>query len=469
MLLSYDSIDLCMIDLTRSGPPSPIVYPQLGSLPWGTSSTTNQDQGSNVRDRKRTYSTHLDVGNAQISGNKSRRTTPTHEGSSPDNPFDDENSDSSSLVDLTGVEGAQPLWMKLQREEEEKIRQRKQMEEEDVFFAQQLQDDFNRAESPPAASAFQNTPSAPNAFQHIQDRASGLSQANNGLPRSASPGGHQQMTTSIPTHVRAGPFSSPVTARDQSQNWFGSSPAASGSRMPGAYDPYSDDLFGPEPFEGDAVYGSGRNADSPAAGSDLEVTRVVPTNYGIQTLTNGSRPGTLVNGHSGASLAGNSLGDIINRANNFDFTTGLDGNGNALPEESLNFIRSLEIDQDHYGNGRVVTSDDIRNLLANIPTDAQPDNQAETPEGFHHPLYLHQKIALKWMQGMEADERKRGGILADDMGLGKTITTLALVLTRPPEPLPGSRYPNVSLLSACLHKFSLTVFSSRLSLSLLYR
>ncbi|KAH6653504.1 SNF2 family N-terminal domain-containing protein [Truncatella angustata] len=45
-------------------------------------------------------------------------------------------------------------------------------------------------------------------------------------------------------------------------------------------------------------------------------------------------------------------------------------------------------------------------------------------------LYAHQAIALKWMQGVEEDKSRKGGILADAMGLGKTITALALILTR---------------------------------------
>ncbi|KAH6645712.1 SNF2 family N-terminal domain-containing protein [Truncatella angustata] len=56
----------------------------------------------------------------------------------------------------------------------------------------------------------------------------------------------------------------------------------------------------------------------------------------------------------------------------------------------------------------------------------------ESPPEMIHALYAHQAIALKWMQGVEEDKSRKGGIMADTMGLGKTITALALILTRPP-------------------------------------
>lgn len=51
-------------------------------------------------------------------------------------------------------------------------------------------------------------------------------------------------------------------------------------------------------------------------------------------------------------------------------------------------------------------------------------------------LKPHQKRALAWMQHREeacAKPPVAGGLLADDQGLGKTVTTIALLLKRPPD------------------------------------
>ncbi|KAH6648769.1 SNF2 family N-terminal domain-containing protein [Truncatella angustata] len=148
-----------------------------------------------------------------------------------------------------------------------------------------------------------------------------------------------------------------------------------------------------------------------------------------------------------ASRSGNSLRDIINRTSKYNLATGRDHLGNPLPAATTNFLQGLDSMESSHGVGSTAKTE-LKNLLANIPATTGADNQAGTPEGFLYPLYPHQKIALKWMQTMEADENKKGGILADDMGLGKTISTLALILTRP-APLPlGCRYPNPTLIVA---------------------
>jgi hypothetical protein len=237
--------------------------------------------------------------------------------------------------------------------------------------------------------------------------------------------------------------------------------------MPGSFDSdaYDVGLFGYDPFGNNSMelgndpFGLDFNAESPATDSDIEITGVhtVGSRSGIlgdghfnysNRISAGPRPGTLVNGNSnilnnGSPSSGNSLSDIINRTSTYDFSTGRDQLGNPIPEDSMDFIRSLQETQNNYG-GSGFSNEDIRDLLANIPADAQPDNQADTPDGFKDSLYLHQKIALKWMQNMEVDAKKRGGILADDMGLGKTISTLALILTRPAPPILGSLHPHVS-------------------------
>ncbi|KAI5867457.1 SNF2 family N-terminal domain-containing protein [Durotheca rogersii] len=123
-----------------------------------------------------------------------------------------------------------------------------------------------------------------------------------------------------------------------------------------------------------------------------------------------------------------SLTDIIKRTNGYDYTNSVDGEGNPLPR----WLAAYEnCDTGAFGNGKgpAEDKDQIRNLLSNIKQDTStfeqgPDN---TPESFRYPLYKHQQVALRWMENMELDENKRGGILADDMGLGKTLSTLALM------------------------------------------
>ncbi|EJD48096.1 hypothetical protein AURDEDRAFT_113300 [Auricularia subglabra TFB-10046 SS5] len=49
-------------------------------------------------------------------------------------------------------------------------------------------------------------------------------------------------------------------------------------------------------------------------------------------------------------------------------------------------------------------------------------------------LLPHQAIGVAWMNSLEMDAKKRGGILADDMGLGKTVQMIAtMCLNQPPE------------------------------------
>lgn len=412
-----------------------------------------------MRDRKRTYSKHLDAEDPFLPDNKSRRTTPVYDNSNSFTPLANflGVGNTSSTIDLSEDEDGELFWMKQQREATERMRLRKEVEADDAWFARQLQDSFDGADLPAEAYTpvdtfgAQTMQSGSNIPNWIQSRASLYPQSDEAMPSFLSPNTHRTLSASIPSHIKAEqPWSFPAS-HNEAHSWLGSSSVAGSSRMPGTFDSF-DGLFGDESSAGNAVYGGFTDTESPAADSDLEITRVVPFTSVHQALTNGSRPGTLMNGHAGilnngSSTAGNSLSAIINRTSGYNFTTGLDYEGNPIPEESLNFLRDLELDNG-LASGSSVTTDDIQHLLANIPGDGGVDNQAETPEGFKHPLYLHQKIALKWMQGMEADEKKRGGILADDMGLGKTISTLALVLTRPATPLSGSHYPHVSQICA---------------------
>ncbi|KAK8008748.1 SNF2 family N-terminal domain-containing protein [Apiospora marii] len=117
-----------------------------------------------------------------------------------------------------------------------------------------------------------------------------------------------------------------------------------------------------------------------------------------------------------------SLADIVQRTNNYDYASSTNEYGDPL--DNRVFIPFGDDDE----------SDQVKALLTNISTEAGTADGDSTPAALKEPLYKHQQIALKWMKGMEADEHKRGGILADDMGLGKTISSLALIVRdRTPE------------------------------------
>ncbi|KAF9153044.1 hypothetical protein BG015_004223 [Linnemannia schmuckeri] len=82
---------------------------------------------------------------------------------------------------------------------------------------------------------------------------------------------------------------------------------------------------------------------------------------------------------------------------------------------------------------------ELRDLLANIQAaeeEIAPQDRTGTPEGMAANIALleHQKIGLTWLQKME-EGTNRGGILGDDMGLGKTIQSIALIVSRPAEPI----------------------------------
>ncbi|ORY60553.1 SNF2 family N-terminal domain-containing protein [Pseudomassariella vexata] len=130
----------------------------------------------------------------------------------------------------------------------------------------------------------------------------------------------------------------------------------------------------------------------------------------------------------GTPGSGGSLLDIANRTNHYDYQNGTDGFGNPIPHLPQQIRDYVE---DYMGNPQK-TAEEIRNLLSTISPDMEvpPEGQEGTPDGLKVFLYRHQKMALKWMENMEADNQKKGGILADDMGLGKTVSTIALMLSR---------------------------------------
>lgn len=128
----------------------------------------------------------------------------------------------------------------------------------------------------------------------------------------------------------------------------------------------------------------------------------------------------------------NSLGDIISRTNEY-LETGVDRYGQPIPADMLDYVGRISDDEEDSRQ----TEEQIKQLLANIAADEELSDEdrdlVNELKALKCSLLKHQRIALKWMKGMEMDGQKKGGILADDMGLGKTISTLALLLSRPAE------------------------------------
>jgi hypothetical protein len=307
-------------------------------------------------------------------------------------------------------------------------RVKKEQEDADAYLARQLQDDGNDDEddyrhnvlprSIPQAQPYSRP--EPAFSSQIHNRPTHLSQPNYTRHSygtgsyNSSPDGPS--TYKLPTHVKQEPRSySPY------QEWQDKRLAPGSSRMPGSFD-IDDDPF---------AFGSARG--SPSLGSrpgSLYNGSANPLGYGH------NMPGSMATTPFQPFGGSNSLNDIIRRTNYHDWQSGLDMQGQPLPYEP-------------YGEPYVDHEKQIRELLAGVGSNAvvSEEEQADTPEGFHYPLYLHQKIALKWMQGREADDKKNGGILADDMGLGKTITTLALMMSRKAQDSSsGRRTVKVSLL-----------------------
>ncbi|KAI0384327.1 SNF2 family N-terminal domain-containing protein [Hypomontagnella monticulosa] len=103
-------------------------------------------------------------------------------------------------------------------------------------------------------------------------------------------------------------------------------------------------------------------------------------------------------------------------------------------------LASMSVSDDSSG---ITPHSDAEDASVAVPKDDPMDldkppkseeNEVKTPEALRYPLFKHQSIALKWMEDMELDESKRGGILGDDMGLGKTLSTIALMIRRKSDP-----------------------------------
>ncbi|KAH8661940.1 SNF2 family N-terminal domain-containing protein [Xylariales sp. PMI_506] len=404
-----------------------------------TYSAVSQKPAHISQPKKRTYSTHLDTEHPYLPQSKSRRTTPSSQDNFGDS-FNDDCTDKSSVIDLTKDDDELPQsWMNdqrnrvqaQQRAEEERLRRKKEQEEDDKWLAQQLQNGSDSGDDRPMSrqipGATRPLPAAANAISTTANVSSQPTQPANVnrypfhlrltgpevVDLSSSPDDSENnlpLRTPMKREAPSSIVSSHQSPDERIEDWLRSSPP--GAVMPGSFDGRNFESFPPPNYARTPSYGGLRGGN----------------------ISLGPRPGALHNGHAASFGPGNSLGDIINRTNQYDWSTGLDHLGRPMDLDPLN--------QDGTWPSRIEDASDIRDLLANISNEEElPDDQAIDPPGLCYPLYTHQKIALKWMQGMEADEKKKGGILADDMGLGKTISTLALMMSRRRAQPTGNKSP----------------------------
>ncbi|KAI1337130.1 SNF2 family N-terminal domain-containing protein [Xylariaceae sp. FL0016] len=461
--------------------------------------------------RKRTFSTHNGQPTS-FGPSKSRRTTPSpgHNtfSSSPSNVFDD----AIDFIDLTGdddlVQNQKQLWSSW--DERKQQADRDAMAARQLHNQINSLGSASTSVTPSGPTAFdriQHYTPANDYNQNVKtESASTPSDALNSPLRSRIPSHIKSEPHPPPTSSNFGQHfgSGPSSVRfEGGQTW---------PKMPGAFEDSDDEssVIKPEPSgsynrnvpHSQPLYGgngfssasslpgrdvsnhagvaalhrnsriktedSGKNAYGNVGGRQLSNNSMFlnQVGYGVPAGSNSSsawngmphaRPGFLQNGAAfgqldsslgfytntpGLHRPASSLNDIISRTGLFDFENGLDDLGNPLDP----FIRSLHGDM--YGTH--VDEEEIKALFSNIRPDVDitEEDRNETPKELKCPLYKHQRLALAWMKRMEADDKKKGGILADDMGLGKTISSLALLVSnKPPNPPPtGQRFVKTTLI-----------------------
>ncbi|KAK4140210.1 SNF2 family N-terminal domain-containing protein [Dichotomopilus funicola] len=461
----------------------------------GSSTPANQSGLSlGTSGRKRPLeNSHLDVGSSDQSIPKSRRTTPSPASrafrKSEFGTFSDD--DLSQIIDLTGDDDA--AWrstIQRQRKAEERASRIKAETDRDAAFAR----NFHESSSSPVSGPAFGVPSRPNqtnAFNRILGRSSPSPwPAGHTTQVKPEPG----LTLATRPHNLANRTANNPANHSNGGDYWGTSkvksePTDHSLRIPGVFvdsDEEGDDLYRPSSsrpslgtnpqsfrpslpslpslpsFSSTFAHLPPPTASTPTAlppfprnpGTGIpaiELARqssiarqegaVWPPAGPISQLMHApgrlpespaGRPGYMLNG-SYHSLSGppslpppGGLAATINRVNGYDFNRMLDSNGNPLNERITNFL-------DDYYNDPRKTDEDIQQLLSNIRPDMDlpEEERGETPDAMKYPLYPHQQLALKWMTDMEEGTNK-GGILADDMGLGKTISTLALMVSRPP-------------------------------------
>ncbi|RYP59353.1 hypothetical protein DL769_008572 [Monosporascus sp. CRB-8-3] len=378
------------------------------------------------------------------------------------------------LIDLTDDDNRD--WIKKQEAEEERFRKIKQQEREDAEYARRLLDATGANASPfiPGPSsqpaAFDRMSDLGTSSYGYTGEPAHYKKAES----SFDPGYHTNSSSTLQPSTSG--FTSATgsdRAAEGSEENPGLYTPLSGfrDRMPGSFNDDSDDIFGnslygnpseesgPSSDTGSSYQSNGVGADNAGpfppgdfAGQDTVLRQgqqvvipsmipsgsnalPVPTQGLLSPFTPASqiwksqslpRPGSLLNGSAnplnrgghpyapryGQSSSGNSLSDIINRTNTYDYENGTDGFGNPLDQRVRDFVNGA-ID----GPGQ--DGEEIKRLIANIRPDADlTDDKGEgDPRGLKFPLYKHQRLALNWMKRMELDDHKKGGILADDMGL----------------------------------------------------
>ncbi|KAL7620942.1 hypothetical protein AAE478_008253 [Parahypoxylon ruwenzoriense] len=396
--------------------------------------------------RKRTFSTHIGSGPAPPSpANKSRRATP-----SPSPGFDNFRPPNVTQED----------WLRGQREAVLSFHEKKQQEDKDAAVARQLNDEFNK------------------------------------LPSMSSPLPPLGFSSTIPSHIKSESLVGPRVNE---------SPSFGNYSMPGDFFSDTDDIFGdgllnfniqPQQSPTDAessvqtplTVHSPHNPASSAAENAREAAlrrHQLDKHHNSSALTtpthrssdlsldsmqsqsliydaSESRPEMLPTstashlGYSTPERSGDnpgSLEDILKRTAGYDYVRGVDEFGDPLPQRMKDYLNDTLDESGNEDNG-VQDEGQIRNLLANIQQDTRvsEEDQDNTPEALRYPLYKHQQVALRWMERMELDDNKKGGILADDMGLGKTLSTMALMVSRKAKrPLSsGERYFKTNLIVAPL-------------------
>lgn len=423
------------------------------STPTGMSMSSASSSSNINQNRKRDYSTHLEGREDPRRANKSRRATPSplatalttpSTGDDFDMGFGD---DVDSIIDLTGDDADIEQFLKNQREEEERLHRRRLQAQQDAEYARLIAQNSGYVSEPSSPGA---GPSGPNAFDRILGRSHQASQltssqgvsSQSDQPTTANTGsGHvpgafidsddevselqpEEFVNSLP----AGSWNTPSTpAPPTHRTGFG--PSSSINFAPGVPSAEMARRAALARMQGVPSPSPILPPYGPAAGSAYQSVYSRP-----QALTlDPSRPGVLQGGSynpfqdvgSGSgNRPGDSLATLIDLTSNFDYSNMLTNRGFPLDDRYRRIFEDENPAQ---------TEKEIKDLLQNIRPDEEfsEEDRIGTPEGLRYPLYTHQRLALQWMMKMEEGSNK-GGILADDMGLGKTISTLALLLNRPP-------------------------------------
>lgn len=344
------------------------------------------------------------------------------------------NSSSPTVIDLTN----DPNALQAQEAEVERFRKRKQQEHDDAELARRLQNEQSASPTPGPSS--RPDPSPPDWSSMELPSASMYDMPGSFDDSIDSLFGDDSLFKSYGTSPLGTPYASGTNTPPQAYVGGG------GSSNLAPYHVHSAPLPASERARQAALQRQGQQFSNQA----ISFGSMSSSTLQSQAL---QRPGSLVNGSANplqyASVTPNSysqpnskasLKDIINRTAGYDYTNGTDGSGNPLDLRIIDVV-----------NGRANSpsqEEGIEQLLANVNADPEPTTdqlEEADPEGLVHPLYKHQRQALRWMTRLERDDHKKGGILADEMGLGKTISALALMVDRPAQPAEGETYIRVSV------------------------